>query len=136
MEHQDALTLLDSVASANFILKKALDIGKRTLNRTEASLELADGSSSVLLGTAKVTLRIGAFRTRVSCFVTELSIDFDIVLGNSFLTEYKAVLNYHLDTCTLVQHNKTYTLHPLSYREQNLTHHTGLTLLGSLQHLL
>jgi len=28
---------------------------------------------------------------------------------------YKAVLNYHLGTCTLVQHNKAYTLRPLSY---------------------
>ncbi len=31
------------------------------------------------------------------------------------MTEYKAVLNYHLGTCTLVQHNKAYTLRPLSY---------------------
>ena len=115
LEQQDALMLLDSGASANFISRKALDIGKLTLNPTEATLELADGSSSPVLGTAEVTLRIGAFRTRVSCFVTELSIDFDIVLGNTFLTEYKAVLNCHLGTCTLVQHNKAYTLRPLSY---------------------
>ncbi len=115
LEQQDALTLLDSGASANFISKKALDIGKLTLNPTEATLELADGSSSPILGTAELTLHIGAFRTRVSCFVTELSIDFDIVLGNTFLTEYKAMLNYHLDTCTLVQHDKAYTLRPLSY---------------------
>lgn len=92
--------LLDSRASADFISKKALDIGKLTLNPTKATLELADGSSSPILGTTYITLRIGAFRTRVSCFVTELSIDFDIVLGNPFLTRYKAVLNYHLDTCT------------------------------------
>ena len=109
------LCFLDSGASANFISKKALDIGKLTLNPTEATLELADGSSSPILGITEVTLRIGAFRTHVPCFVTELSIDFDIVLGNPFLTGYKAVLNYHLGTCTLVQHNKTYTLRPLSY---------------------
>ena len=135
LEQQDALMLLDSGASANFISKKALDIGKLTLNPTEATLELADGSSSPILGTTEVTLHIGAFRTRVPCFVTELSIDFDIVLGNPFLTGYKAVLNYHLGTCTLVQHNKTYTLRPLSYCRADLTHHTALTLLGSLQHL-
>ncbi len=115
LELQDALMLLDSGASANFVSKKALDIGKLTLKPTEATLELADGGSSPILGTTIVNLRIGAFSTRVSCFVTELSIDFDIVLGNPFLTSYKAVLNYHLDTCTLVQHNKTYTLRPLSY---------------------
>ncbi len=115
LEQQDALMLLDSGASANFISKKALDIGKLTLKSTEATLELADGSLSPILGTTIVNLRIGAFSTRVSCFVTELSIDFDIVLGNPFLTSYKAVLNCHLDTCTLVQHNKTCTLRPLSY---------------------
>jgi len=66
LEQQDALTLLDSGTSANFISKKALDIGKLTLNPTEANLELADGSSSPILGKAEVTLRIGAFRTHVS----------------------------------------------------------------------
>ena len=84
LEQEDALTLLDSGASANFISKKALDIGKLTFNPTEATLELADGISSSVIGTAQVTLCIGAFCMRVSCFVTELSIDFDIVLGNSF----------------------------------------------------
>ncbi len=83
---------------------------KGTMGRvTSVVPRIADGSSSPILGTTKVpsiglelpsailgttevTLRIGAFRTRVSCFVTELSIDFDdIVLGNTFMTEYKAV---------------------------------------------
>ena len=58
LKQQDALMLLDSRASANFILKKALDMGKLTLNPTEATLELADGSSSPVLGTAEVTLRM------------------------------------------------------------------------------
>ena len=40
LEQQEALTLLDSGASANFISKKALDIGKLTLNPTEATPEL------------------------------------------------------------------------------------------------
>ena len=69
---------------------------------------------ALTLGTAEVMLRIAAFRMRCSCFVTELSIDFDIILGNTFLTEYKAVLNYNLDTCTLVQRDKSYTLRALS----------------------
>ncbi len=98
LEQQDALMLLDSGASANFVSKKALDIGELTLKPTEATLELVDGSSSPILGTTIVNLRIGGSSTCVSCFVTELSIDFDIVLGNPFLTSYKAVLNYHLDS--------------------------------------
>ncbi len=136
LELQDALMLLDSGASANFVSNKALDIGKLTLKPTEATLELADGSSSPILGTTIVNLRIGAFSTRVSCFVTELSIDFDIVLGNPFLTSYKAVLNYHLDTCTLVQHKKTYTLHPLSYSGADFDSPHYTHTLGSLQRLL
>ncbi len=70
---------------------------------------------ALIVGTAKITLCISAFCMLISFFVTELSLKFDIVLCNTLLIEYKAVLNYHLDTCTLVQHNKPYTLHPLSY---------------------
>ena len=55
LEQQDALTLLDSRASASFISKKALYIGKLTLNPIDATLELTDGSSSPFLGTAEVT---------------------------------------------------------------------------------
>ena len=68
---------------------------------------LDDGSSSPFLGTAEVSLRF-------ACFVTELS---DIVLGNTFRTEYisiyKAVLNNHLSTSlSPVQHINAYTLRP------------------------
>lgn len=56
-----------------------------------------------------------------------------------FLPAYKAMLNYHLGTRTLVQHKLAYILHPLRTEprtEQILTRLTALTLLGSLQHLL
>jgi len=44
-----------------------------------------------------------------------LASDFDLILGNDFLTSHKAVLSYHTSTCTLVQDGKPITLRPLSY---------------------
>ena len=111
---QDSSVLLDSGASANFISQKALEKSKQLLHPTEATLELANGHTSKIVGTATVNLRIGGFRLHVSCFVTNLGTNFDITLGNTFLTDYKAVLNYHLGTCNLTHHAKPYTLRPLS----------------------
>lgn len=116
---QDSSVLLDSGASANFISQKALEKSKHLLHPTDATLELADGHTSKILGTATVNLRIGGFRSHVSCFVTNLGTNFDIILGNTFLTDYKAVLNYHLGTCSLTHHAKSYTLRPLSYSGAN-----------------
>ena len=125
IEQQGALLLVESGSSAKVIPKEALDPGKLTLNptevaETEGTPKLADGSSSPTLGTVQVTLCMCAVSSLVSCFVTELSVDFDIVLGNNFLRRCKAVLHYHLDTCTPGQHNKAYNLCPLSYSGADL----------------
>ena len=115
LKWQDSSMLLDSRASANFTSQRALEKSKQLLHPAEATLELADGQTSKILGSATVDLRIGGFRSHVSCFVTNLGTNSDIILGNTFLTDYKAVLNYHLGTCTLTHHAKSYTLRPLSY---------------------
>ena len=67
---QDSSVLLDSGASANFISHRALEKSKQLLHPTEATLELADGQTSTIVGTATVNLRIAGFRPHVSCFVT------------------------------------------------------------------
>ena len=42
-----------------------------------------------------------------------------MIIGNTFLTEFRAVLNYYTSNCTLGRHGKTYTLRPLSYSGAN-----------------
>ena len=78
---QDSSVLLDSGASANCISQKTLEKSHQQLHYTEATLELADGQASKILGTATVDLRIGGFRSHVLCFVTNLGTNFDIILG-------------------------------------------------------
>ena len=119
VERQDALVLLDSGASTNFVSKEVLDSCGLSLSPTCATLSLADGKTSPILGTTEVNLRIGGFHSRVTCFVTTLATEFDMIIGNTFLTEFRAVLNYYTSNCTLERHGKTYTLRPLSYSGAN-----------------
>ena len=111
--------LLDSGASTNLISKKVLDSCGLQLSPTTSTLVLADGNSSPILGTARVRLQLGGFHSQFSCFVTDLATDFDLIFGNTFLTEFKAILNYYTSNCTLVRDGKTYTLRPLSYNGAN-----------------
>ncbi len=73
---------------------------------------------------------------RVSYFVTELSLDCDIVLENTFLTEYKAVRlsPWYLHTCAAKQSLRFASSIPQQSSFNILTHHTAraLTLLGCL----
>ena len=119
IERRDFLVLLDSGASTNFISKKVLDSCGLQLRPTTATLVLADGNSSPILGTARVKLQLDGFHSHVSCLVTDLATDLDLILGNTFLTEFKAILNYYTSNCTLVHDGKTYTLRPLSYNGAN-----------------
>lgn len=107
--------LLDSGASTSFVSKKVLDSCGLALSPTSATLSLADGKTSPILGTTELNLRIGGFHSRVTCFVTTLATEFDMIIGNIYLTEFRAVLNYYTSNCTLVCHGKTYKLRPLSY---------------------
>ena len=44
---------------------------------------------------------------------------FDMIIGNTFLTAFRAVLEYYTSNCALERHGKTYALRPLSYSVAN-----------------
>ena len=73
------------------------------LNHPLSFVVLANGNSSPIFGTARIKLQLGGFHSHVPCLVTDLATDFDLILGNLFLTEFKAILNYYTSNCTLVR---------------------------------
>ena len=50
----------------------------------------------------------------VSCYVTDLCDEFDVILGNKFMISHCAVLDYSAYTVSLQRHGKQYTLIPRS----------------------
>jgi hypothetical protein len=57
-------------------------------------LTLASGATSAISGVVDLHLKIQSFQGRVQGFVTPLAGPYDVILGDSWLKEYKAVLNY------------------------------------------
>ena len=68
LEPQEATVLLDSGASANFLAPSMLSSCGLHLKKTDATLELADGHESPILGTTQVRVHLGALRCNVECF--------------------------------------------------------------------
>ena len=107
--------LLDSGASANCISDAAIERLGLVMAPTQASLELADGNTSPILGRVKVKLKMGAFHSHLFCYVTRLADPFDLILGNGFLTEHDAVMHFGRKVCTFTRHGKSYSLRPAQY---------------------
>lgn len=84
-----ASVLLDSGQALTFSHRRALEKPNQLLPPTEATIELANGQKSKILGTATVNLRLSGFRMHVFCFVTNMGTNFDITLGNTFVTDQK-----------------------------------------------
>jgi hypothetical protein len=105
--------LIDSGATAPFISPECAERLQLPIRRTmpgSARVRLADGSSIPSLGTCYATLTIGAFRSRLELIVAPLSSQFDVILGNTWLKQHEAILNYGDDSVTLVRGSRQYTI--------------------------
>ena len=109
-----APVLLDSGASANFVsdgLLHTLGVSYPTL---AATLRLADKSEAPILGRPELRLKLQHFLVVAVCYIPELCSDFDIILGNSFMVNHRAVQDYTNLTTPVLRHGKRYTSSPQS----------------------
>ena len=106
--------LLDTGASSNFVSPRLLQRLGITYSPTTATLRLADDSSSPILGRVRLRFRLQSLTCTVTCYVTDLCSDFDLILGNSFMVSHKAVLDYSNFTASFRNHSKLCTLTPKS----------------------
>lgn len=110
-----ASILIDSGATAPFISPECAKRLQLVIRRTDvkpgsARVRLADGSSIPIHGTCYATLTIGAFRSRIELIVAPLSSQFDVILGNTWLKQHEAILNYGDGSVTLVRGTRQYTI--------------------------
>ena len=106
----EAPILLDSGASSNFVSPRLLRQLAITYKSTSAKLRLANDSESPILGKVRLRFKLQHFTATVSCFVTDLCGDFDLILGNSFMVGHSATLDYSNFTASFCRDGKLYTV--------------------------
>lgn len=127
----DAHVLFDSGASHNII---AADMAKRcnlpvTTERAFRSANLPGGQKLNLVGTTWVKLRIAGQLVNAQCFVADLISDsFDIIIGDAWLREHKAIFNFAMGQCTFQSGKRLVTVwgeHGKRPEGSALIHHCG-----------
>ena len=81
---------------------------------SSAKLKLADNSEAPILGKVRLRFKLQNFTAAVSCFVTDLCDEFDLMLGNGFMSSQKAILDYSNFTASFRKDGKLYTVTPSS----------------------
>jgi hypothetical protein len=115
--------LIDSGATAPFISPECADRLQLHIRRTRPGgvIRLADGTSVPSQGTCVATLTIGSFRSKLELIVAPLSQQFDVILGNSWLKQHDAVINYRDETVTLFRGTRKYTVSRAKHAVQSTT---------------
>ena len=104
--------LCDTGATCNFAFPRLLRQMGVAYSPSSATLRLADDSTSPILGKARIRFKVQTFTTTVTCFVTDLCDEFDLILGNSFMISHRAVLDYANFTASFRRHGRLHTLIP------------------------
>ena len=107
-----ASILFDTGAFSNVISTRFLKQAAISHSSSSATLCLADDSSAPILGKVRLSLKLQSFVCTVTCNVTDLCDDFDVILGNSFMAGHRAVLDHSNYTASLRRHGRQYTLIP------------------------
>jgi RNase H-like domain found in reverse transcriptase/Reverse transcriptase (RNA-dependent DNA polymerase)/Integrase zinc binding domain/Chromo (CHRromatin Organisation MOdifier) domain/Retroviral aspartyl protease len=104
--------LVDSGATAPFISPECVERLQLPVRRTKHNgvIRLADGTSVPSQGTCVATLTIGPFRSKIELIVAPLSQQFDVILGNSWLKQHEAMINYRDETVTLTRGSRKFTI--------------------------
>lgn len=106
--------LLDSGASTNFVSPRLLKQLSISFTTSSAKLKLADNSDAPILGKVRLRFKLQNFTATVSSFVTGLCEEFDVLLGNTFMTSQRVILDYFNFTASFRRDGKLYTVTPSS----------------------
>jgi hypothetical protein len=107
-----ASVLLDTGASVCFVSKPLLErLGIPYTVGPVAEADMANGQSAKLHGQAQLSVRLQGHKSVVTALVMDALLPgIDLILGDSWLAQHKASLDYHLGTVSLVSKDRKYTL--------------------------
>lgn len=108
---RDPRALVDSGASESFIdADFVARSGLATRSVPPVTIEMADGSEQPASRQCTVTLVVCGVKIPVTCFVAPLSPAFSIVLGDSWLSANRVVMDYGQRTCTFWRAGRRHVL--------------------------
>ena len=106
-----ASILLDTGASDIFVSTKfAKQLGIKA-RPSYATINLANGTAIQVKGTCNLQLKLDAYCDQLTFYVIDLSTDFDIILGNSWLKPLGAKLDLGVENVTINKSGRQFTIH-------------------------
>lgn len=101
--------LFDSGASANYVSKAFATLHGLTITPTKSNVRLGTGLSVQPHGECSLHIRLDDYRERIKCFVIDMLSDFQVIMGDQWLLNTRAVFDYASARCSVRKHNKKYT---------------------------
>ena len=109
--HQDASVLMDSVTSHCFVsFDFANTFGSRVKNGSN-TMVLGNGDEIPIDGHIKVHVKIHQYQSQITCLVAELSDGVNLILGNDWLVQHKAHLDFKSKCCVFYKGRCKITVH-------------------------
>ena len=102
--------LIDSGAGENFLSTSYATRVGFALQPSTSTITIADGSIKIPVGVCRVRLAVQGYSAHISCTVTDLPHQFDMILGNSWLQSHRAVLDWNSHTCCIQRGARRYSL--------------------------
>lgn len=109
----DGKLLVDTGATGAFMSPAcAARLGLRvaTSPRAASYITLADGTNVLSHGTVKAAVKLGPFSSKADFMVAPLSSQYDVILGNSWLRQHRAILNFGTGVLTLFKGRRKFTV--------------------------
>ena len=115
VSHMHICALADTGASHDFMSEKLMkNLGLEFAASTCKSVQLADQTTAMVLGETSARLRLGPFTAHVKFLVIpELTVA-DVILGQTFLKRFEAVIKATDGTLRLTKRNRHITLKPIT----------------------
>jgi hypothetical protein len=105
-----ATILLDSGASHSFVSNSLAAELKLKMLRATGSITTADGHSTAIIGQCTCKIKLQQHTSVTPVYACALNDSFDVVLGDDWLTEHRAYLDFGSKTCVLQQGQKQVTI--------------------------
>ncbi len=130
-----ATYLLDSGASTCFLSASLAKELQLVIKPYEGNATTADGKSMPIVGTCSAHVKIQAYQGMISFLVCDMTDQFDVVLGDTWLSKNKAHLDYENRSCVLRRNSKHLTIRmtPAADDSCQTRQHIETPLLSALQ---
>jgi hypothetical protein len=128
------LVLTDSGATRSFADITLVRENGIILREVNQPVQLADGSTVIVTHECTLTVRIQGFKSTINCLAMDLDQKFMVILGEDWLTEKQALLDYSTKTLRVKKKGKHMQLFPREIEPESETPNPqGFILLNKIQ---